>query len=107
MYTTHSEYASQSGFLPQFATVYSLFTAYGQLCVVLWLLYTNQPANSSNEFGCGRDACSKEEKTKATFKHYERLGYQQVFGYAQTFQRLVFFGIRAKTGILCACKCSQ
>lgn len=41
MYTEHSEYASQLGFLRQFAT-HDLLPVYGQLCA----LYTNQLVNT-------------------------------------------------------------
>ena len=68
MYTAHSECVSIVCFLSQFATVvmasfwlFCLFKDYGQLCALLWLLYTNQLANSLQNFRTA--ACTKEKPT--------------------------------------------
>lgn len=73
----HSEYVSQLGFLPQFAT-HGLLTVLSALCVVMEMLNKNQLANSLQ--GWCRDACPKKKPTflfgrgnTPTFKHYVRL----------------------------------
>ena len=61
------------------SSLWQFMAAYGQICALLWLLYTKRQANSLQ--GCSRDVCPKEKKEKL-FKRYERQG----FGYAQTLQ---------------------
>ena len=87
VYTAHSEYVSQLGFLRQFAT-HGLLPVYGQLCA----LYTNQLADSLQRCMPKRKVhISVGRRNTPTFKHYERLGYQQVFGYSVKYRNADLF----------------
>ena len=71
MYAAHSEYTSQSGILPKFATVYSLLLVYSlwsALCVAMVVVHkptSQQFAKEKPTFLFGR-------RNTATFKHYEK-----------------------------------
>lgn len=96
VYTTHSEYASQLGFLPQFATLACSRSAQGRV---------NSLQSRS------RDACSREKPTflvrrrkTPTFRCYERPNVRPYIGACKQEFNIVFFGIRSKTRLFGACK---